>query len=270
MSLSRIIKSTNAVDQKQKPRTITVRNFYEEHLASHEENEHSEQMMTAKNDEQMVQNIEKELSEAKEQAKEIIQTAQEEASALQEQLQYEREQAELEIQQSIKAGHEKGYEDGFTQGTMDAKKSYEEKIAQATSIIQESEREFEKTIDSAQPIIIELAAALARRMIGIKLEEQEDIWSSLLTQVMQEVREHEHVKLYVHPDWYEQTLRQKDELEQLLSHTEKLFIYPDAGLMPNGCVVESKYGRIDATIDRQLQQLKQQLLAKLEEGSNES
>ncbi len=173
------------------------------------------------------------------------------------------------MEQAIIAAREQGYEEGFAQGQIDGQQTYDSLIEQAKTIISQSEQEFEKTIDSAEPVMIDLSIALTKKMIGLNLEENPAIWSALLKQVMLEVREHEHVKLYVHPDWYMQTTQQKEELEQLLSHTEKLYIYPDAGLMENGCIVESKYGRIDATLDRQLHELKTQLFEKWREGPNE-
>src|SRR5690606_25122513 len=116
----------------------------------------------------------------------------------------------------------------------------EQLINEAKEVIHQSETQFEKTIDSASPVIIELAAALAKRIVGTEMDRNDDVWSMLLQQVMLEVREHEQVKIYVHPNWYDKTIQQKEELEQLLSRTEKLYIYPDAGLQENGCIVETK------------------------------
>lgn len=269
--MSKIIKSLHAVPAEAETKTISIRNLFEQmdfQEIHHVDQGKAEVETKVPTDEEIASRIEQQLLEAKERADQIIEEAEAHAKAIHEELQSLREQAEEEMKESILTAREQGYQEGFTQGHRDGQQDYEHLIEQAKTIISQSEQEFEKTIDSAEPVMIDLAAALTRRMIGMSLEEKPEIWSSLLKQVMVEVREHEHVKLYVHPDWYLQTSQQKEELEQLLSHTEKLYIYPDAGLMENGCMVESKHGRIDATLDRQLQELKTQLLEKWKEGSN--
>lgn len=235
----------------------------------HQEEEQGDEQDQRPSKEELAKQIEEQLQEAEKRANQIIVDAEAHAKDIRDQLQLERQQAEKEIEEAIVAGYEQGYQEGFVKGQQDGEQTYISLIDQAKTIISQSELEFEKTIDSAEPVMIDLAVALTKRIIGKHLEDNPDTWSSLLKQVMLEVREHEHVKIYVHPDWYMQTTQQKEELEQLLSHTEKLYIYPDAGLMENGCVVETQYGRIDATLDRQLQELKTLLIEKWKEGPNE-
>ncbi|MDT8859027.1 flagellar assembly protein FliH [Alkalihalobacillus sp. MEB130] len=219
--------------------------------------------------EEKLQNLRGEIERAEETARQIVADAERQAATISEMIQSKLEQAELEIAEHKQRAIEEGYQDGYAQGQADGFSSYSTLIEQAQMIVAQSEQEYEKTIDSSQPVIVELAAALAQRIVGQKLTDDEEMWSAILLQVMTEVREHENVRIYVHPDWYERTNQQKEELEQIVSHTEKLFIYPDAGLMKNGCVIESKYGRIEATVDKQLSELKGQLLEKLKEGDNE-
>ncbi len=247
-----------------KPKTIAIRPFTLPSSPLSQTNE--EETLALKRAQEKAT---KELEEAKQFATRLREEAEKEAMQIREAIEREKEAARAEIEAAIENGRQEGYKEGFAQGQIDGKNTYEETIIKAQQIVRLAEREYEKTIESAEHVIIELATELARRVIGKRVTEDETIWTSMLEQVMTEVREHEDVKLYVHPDWYEHTVQQKQELEQLLSRTEKLFIYPDAGLEENGCIVETRYGRIDATIDRQLLELKKQLLQKLEEGRSE-
>lgn len=79
------------------------------------------------------------------------------------------------------------------------------------------------------------------------------------------MREQSEVKVYVHPFYYEMLVQQKDELRAVFNQPTDIFIYPDEQLTENGCVIETPFGRIDASVDTQLQQIKQQLLERLEE-----
>ncbi|MCL7746466.1 flagellar assembly protein FliH [Halalkalibacter alkaliphilus] len=268
--MSKIIKShLNSTERKSKK--ITIRNLFEEGLFQNHNDMLNSQQDTCKveEDRETLNRLRLEIQEAEEKAGRIILEAEDQAKVIRETIRMEQEQATLEIEQLKQTAEEQGYKDGYEKGQAEGFSSYSNLIDQAQHIINQSEQEYEKTIESAQPVIVELAAALAQRMVNQKLTEDPDMWADLLTQVMTEVREHENVRIYVHPDWFERTNQQKEELEQLLSHTERLFIYPDAGLMKNGCVIESKYGRIDATVDKQLSELKLQLLEKLKEGDDE-
>ncbi|MFC0558606.1 flagellar assembly protein FliH [Halalkalibacter alkalisediminis] len=269
--MSKIIKSLHSPHASTETKQITIRNLFEEGIfnkleINSETKKDSEKMIIL---EERQKQIEIEIAEAQKKAKQVLAEAKEQASRVLEQAELERQQAHLKIEEARAEAMNQGYQEGLEHGQSEGFQSYSNLIQQARAIIAQSEQEYEKTLDSAEPVIVELATAVARRMIDVQLTENQEIWSSLLKQVMTEVREHENVRIYVHPDWFERTTHQKEELEQLLSHTENLFIYPDAGLMKNGCVIESKYGRIEATIDKQLEELKRQLLEKLKEGDHE-
>jgi flagellar assembly protein FliH len=273
ISLSKVIKSLQTPNLKQESKKIIIRNLFEEGIYNQvDENRATDQsnyVESKENRQERLEMIEAEMEEAHKKANQLILEAEEEAKRILEQVELERRQAQLDIEQLKQEATEQGYQDGFTQGQNEGFRSYSSLIEQAHAIIAQSELEYEKTIESAEPVIVELATALANRMVDQQLDVNPEIWASLLKQVMSEVREHENVRIYVHPDWFERTSHQKEELEQLLSHTENLFIYPDAGLMSNGCVIESKYGRIEASVDKQLEELKTQLLVKLKEDENE-
>ncbi|GAE36025.1 flagellar assembly protein FliH [Halalkalibacter akibai] len=269
--MSKIIKSLYSPSDHKESKQILIKNLFEEGIYNKKD---SVGNRSTDEDEQVdhfeeIKAMEEQLEEAQARAEQLIAEANDQARAILEQAELERQQSLLEIEQLKQEALEQGYQEGFETGQQEGFQSYSVLIEQAQGIVAHSEQEFEKTVDSAQPVIVELATALAKRMLDLQFSEMPEIWSALLKQVMSEVREHENVRIYVHPDWFERTSHQKEELEQLLSHTENLFIYPDAGLMKNGCVIESKYGRIEATVDKQLEELKLQLLEKLKEGEHE-
>lgn len=273
ISLSKIIKSLQTPHSPTETKQITIRNLFEEGIFNKLEFNHDQKQLKdaaqSESLEERKKKIDAEIAEAERKASQLIADAKEQARGLVEQIEYERQQALIEIEHAKQEAVDQGYREGFEQGQNEGFESYSNFITQAQEIIKQSEQEYERTLDSAEPVIVELATALARRMINIQLTDHPEIWSSLLKQVMTEVREHENVKIYVHPDWFERTVHQKEELEQLLSHTENLFIYPDAGLMKNGCIIESRYGRIEASVDKQLEELKKNLLEVLKEGEHE-
>lgn len=269
MLLSRVIKSHNTIPATEQSKTISIKKLFQQDVSPVEEVETDYEQSKQRSAAEIEEEIEQKLAQAESQAQRTVAEADDYAQQVRHAFETERQQAEQQLQEAFEEARQQGYNAGFSEGQEVGRQTYVELIADAQKIIASSQTDYARTIESAEPVMVELAVALAQRILGTKLEENPDNWSALLKQVMLEVREHENVKIYVHPHWYTQTLQQKAELEQLLSHTEQLYIYPDSGLPENGCVVESKYGRIDATLDQQLEQLKVQLLEKWKEGPDE-
>lgn len=78
------------------------------------------------------------------------------------------------------------------------------------------------------------------------------------------MKEFDDIAVYVDPEYYTEVQSHKNELEQLLQYGAHLAIYADEKASKGTCYVETAFGRIDAGIDTQLQQLKQKLLSLLE------
>ncbi|WP_100373205.1 flagellar assembly protein FliH [Bacillus sp. FJAT-45037] len=269
--MSKLIKSRQSTATDQEVKTITIRNLFEENafqllIDSSEED----------GDVQSGGHLEferaktRQLKEVKQEAEEMIEQAKKDIEKMYEQL--ERDQQQATEQQEVAFEHmkEQGYKEGLQQGREDGFSEYSAVIEEANTVIMSAKDEYNKVLADAEPVIVELAVELTKRMINEHLEPDSPLWGQLVKQVIKEVQEHEEVKIYVHPTWFERTRQQKEELQHLLSHTEVLYIYADAQLSENGCIIESKFGRIDATVDHQLEELKKQLLVQLEEVDHES
>lgn len=60
-------------------------------------------------------------------------------------------------------------------------------------------------------------------------------------------------------------VKSKNELKTLVTNDTDLYVYANAELNEQDCFIESAFGRIDLSIDTQLEQLKEQLLDLLDE-----
>lgn len=266
--MSKVIKSFEAYQVKTDLKTITIRNLADE-LKNRRLSESIQEdgISEVLSESQVQKQLETALESAQVEADRIIESAKMEAEQIRQQIELDLSDAEIVKQKYYEEAKQQGYEDGYSNGQMEGLESYNSLIEQGKQIVKQSEEQFNQSVEDAEPVVLELSVELAKKILGTMLIKNDDNWHSLLKQVMNEFREHENVKLYVHPDWFDTTIKQKEELEQLLSHTEHLFIYPDSGLMRNGCIIESKHGRIDASLDSQLSELRTQLLEKLKEDS---
>ncbi|MGX1900342.1 flagellar assembly protein FliH [Thermolongibacillus altinsuensis] len=251
--LSKVIKAPFAHTYSDNKKVIQIKNLLS---PPHEQQEQTERQ----SDEQAFLLVE----EAKQQAQHIRHEAEAYYQSVQQQILQEQQAWEQEKQQWIEKAQREGYERGLQQGKEEGLQQYQQLLNQAKRVIDSANQQFYDMLQSADETILLVALKVAERIIGERLNENKEHFLSLVKQVIKEVREHEEVKIYVHPSYYDLLIRQKDELKALFSQEAHLFIYPDQDLPETGCVVESPFGRIDASVDTQLEQLKAQLLERIE------
>ena len=247
-------------------RTISIKSFEQEKEDRSTEN--TDLFLESKKREVDTE-IELKLQQAAKESAEIIEAAQLEAEVVRTQLNQEEEEVRRRLSDIQEEARQLGFEKGFEQGLEAGKSEYDGIIHEAREVVELSKQDYLKNVEKSEPVILELALAVAEKLIGNLLLSDEEYWKQVIKSAISEVKEQKEVRLYVHPDWYEKTLKHKDELENLLSQVKEFYIFPDAELAVTGCIVETPYGRIDASLDSQLAEVKKQLHEKLKENSHE-
>lgn len=209
------------------------------------------------------------IQKAQEKAKELIEQANEEIQKKKEELMKEEEALHEKITDALEEARVKGYQEGFEAGRTDGFQSAENLIQEATKIVDSSREDYYEKLASADLEIINLAVKIAEKIIGKSIDSEPDYWNQLVKTALKEVREHENIKIFVHPKKFELTKNNKKMLEALLHDSTDIYIYPDDELEENACIIETSFGTIDASVDSQLTEIKKQLLQIVEEMQNE-
>ncbi|MFS0787028.1 flagellar assembly protein FliH [Shouchella sp. 1P09AA] len=204
--------------------------------------------------------LEEEQRKARQKADQLLEKAKAEAKQIEEALVIRKEQLEQEAEEQKAQAQLEGYEAGFAAGESQASAIYETKLAEAQRILEHAQVEVQSSIEKNEPFLIDLAVTMVERILGQKLEEA-DVTFAMMKQILQEVREFEMVKVYVHPHWYEQLVYRKEELYQCLVSCKDFQIIPDIHSPESSCVITTNAGRLDASLDTQLKQLKHQLMS---------
>ena len=209
--------------------------------------------------------IYEQIEQAKHEAETILHEAREQAQIMLEEVQQARNQWEVEekpmyIEQAQKEGYQQGKEDGIQQGYSEMA----DILAHAKEIVTLSKQDYEKRIESAEPIILELAIKVAEKIIGLEMKETNDTFLSIVKRTIKQARDNREVQLHVHPTQYPFILSQKEELDAIFPKNTDFYIYPDEDLAENSCIIESESGRIDASVDSQLHELRTKLIEFME------
>ncbi|MGQ4664619.1 flagellar assembly protein FliH [Metabacillus halosaccharovorans] len=200
------------------------------------------------------------IQSAKNDADQMIQKAMEESSIIQQQIQFEKSNWDQEHEQLIEQAKQEGYAEGLELGRQEALRQYQSTIEESNHVIDLSKRDYDEKIQSAENAILELSIKIAEKIIAVKLSESPNHFLPLVKKGLNEVKEYEHIKIHVHPLYYEFVLSQKDELRTLVTNDTDFNIYANAELNEHDCFIESAFGQIDVSIDTQLEQLKKQLM----------
>lgn len=246
--LSRLIKSqyTNHHEEGKKIAVQTIRALLQD--------------KQKENDPELVSQSSFIIQSAKNEAEQMINAAMEESSIIHQQIQFEKNNWEQEREHLIEQARQEGYAEGLELGRQEALRKYESTIEEANRIIELAKCDYDEKIQSAENAILELSVKIAEKIIVAKLTESPDHLLPLVKKGLNEVKEYEHIKIHVHPHFYELVLNQKDELRTFLTNDTDFNIYANAEINEHDCFIESAFGRIDLSIDTQLEQLKKQLI----------
>ncbi|WP_285766594.1 flagellar assembly protein FliH [Peribacillus sp. SI8-4] len=252
--MSRVIKSRQAHQDESKKVTIKVRSFDFLQAENADEGQGPHRYQS-----------DEFLNHAKQEAELLILDAKHKAQAIAAEIKKERENWENEekriyIEQAQKEGYQQGVEDGIQKG-------YNEiagEIANAKHVVESSKKDYHQHIESSESVILELAMNVAAKIIESEIEKDDASYLSIVKKAIKEVRDYREVQLHIHPVHYQSILSHKEELVAIFPKDTELYIYPDDELEANSCIIESEKGRIDASVDSQLEVIKMKLTELLE------
>ncbi|PJY98662.1 flagellar assembly protein FliH [Bacillus vallismortis] len=250
--MSNIIKQESSFSPQKERRKLSIQEV---------QIDHSHLLQAEEDPEALIARVKEEADRISEQANSHIEN-------IRRQIEQEKNNWADEKQKLIEEAKAEGFEQGMALGRAEAIEQYTELLGQANSITEMSRKAVEDKLEDASEEIVELAVALAKKVWQQKSDDKE-AFLLLVKQVVNEVREYDDISIYVDPHYYETVFQQKDEIMQLLYKECRLGIYADEKAQKGSCYIETPFGRVDASVDTQLMQLKEKLLTALEAGAAE-
>ncbi|MEH7382522.1 flagellar assembly protein FliH [Bacillus sp. JJ1533] len=203
------------------------------------------------------------LDEAREQADKIVKDAIAYSNSTRQQILVEKREWEEEKKELYRKTSEEGFQAGRSEGREQGYQEYSDLLSEARQIIDLSKHDYNHYLDSSEEVILSLAMTVAEKIIGIQLTKQPEDFIYLVKKALKEVKEHSGITIQVNPGFYPFVIEQKEELSSILNRETNLFIYPNEDLGETDCVIESSFGKINASVDTQLSEIKEKLLSLL-------
>lgn len=158
------------------------------------------------------------------------------------------------------AAYDEGFSQGHEEGRSKAQEDTMQALTTANETIQIAHENASSYLQQQEQVILELAVRTAERIIGMKLEEDEDLFLSIVKRGLKEAREMKEIKLYVSPAYFSLVSSNREELASIFPVDVPFMIFVDEDMDATDCFIETNHGRIVVSIDEQLHELRLKLV----------
>lgn len=126
------------------------------------------------------------------------------------------------------------------------------KIAESANlVINSANREAEKMITAAERQIIDVALAVARKLLAREIEENPAVVLPIVKNALEKVHDQEQIVIKVSVDDFELVTEAKSDLQIMAGCEQPPTVLADPTLTAGNCVIDTAYGSVDARIDMQ-------------------
>ncbi|GER71979.1 flagellar assembly protein FliH [Weizmannia acidilactici] len=201
-------------------------------------------------------------------AEQLLADSQKEAEAIRRQIEEEKKTWEEEKARLIEEARRQGFEAGYADGRKEGLESFRENIRASVQIVDRSKQAYKKHLEASEKEILDIAMKAAGHILHDTIETSPEKILSIVKSVLKEAIGYKEVDLHVHPGQYAFVMDNKEDIDAIFPNDTKCYVYPDESLEPFQVFIESGSGRIDASLDSQLAELKARLMELLEDDAN--
>lgn len=152
------------------------------------------------------------------------------------------------------------YAEGLEKGKLEAQATYEQVLEQANAIIDVAKEEYHRVLDESEETIIDLSIYMAEKILKEQIERKPEHFINIVKGAISEIKDQSSITIFLHPHNYKAVMEEKSALETLLNGDTKLSIFVDHKLAENSCLIEHPLGQVDATVDTQLNEIRNVLI----------
>lgn len=147
------------------------------------------------------------------------------------------------------------WEEGFNRGKQEAIQRMEEDVdavlISANKVLTESSIKAREIFQDNKSEIIKLSFEIAKKIIKKEVNNKEVLFENLV-EAMKKAQSNKELKIFVNWEQLSFGKEIKDILKNNFQGIETIDIIEDRTVEPGGCIIETKLGKIDATIKNQL------------------
>ncbi|WP_427138538.1 flagellar assembly protein FliH [Psychrobacillus psychrodurans] len=250
-SLSKIFRNVYLNETKENSKSIQIRNLYVQEVLNTDEPLTLDVLIQERS--KMIEEVNQEIEEKRSNlTKDIEETKQ----YIENQLS-EWEEEKITFQQQA---YDEGFMQGMEEGRLKAQAEMQNSLKLANDAVQTAHENAANYLQQQEQVILELAIRTTERIIATKLDENEELFLSIVKRGLKEAREMKEIKLYVSPIYFELVSNNRQELSSIFPVDVPFMIFVDEDMNRTDCYIETNHGRIVVSIDEQVQELRRKLV----------
>jgi len=152
---------------------------------------------------------------------------------------------------------EKAYTEGYEAGERRALEHSQRKMEpvlrnfqQALEAIEQMKRKIRLT---AERETVDLALAIARKIVGQEISVQPQVIENILQKALEKVEGQDSISIILHPDDLAHMQSADNRICDLLAGYDHLQFKADGSMQKGGCLIETEMGCVDARIEKQIE-----------------
>jgi len=250
-SLSKIFRNVYLNETKENSKPIQIRNLYVQEMMNTDEPLTLDVLTQERS--KMLEQVNQEIAEKRSLlTKDIEETKQYVENQLN-----AWEEEKIAYQQQA---YDEGFMQGLEEGRLKAQADMENSLKLANDVMITAHENAANYLQQQEQVILELALRTAERIVATKLEENKDLFLSVVKRGLKEAREMKEIKLYVSPVYFELVSNNREELSSIFPVDVPFMVFVDEDMNETDCYIETNHGRIVVSIDEQVRELRRKLV----------
>lgn len=199
------------------------------------------------------------VAEAEERSERILAEARQEAARIIEDAKCRAEEivasAEADAERIKDEAEKKGKQDGYKKGLEEAKDEFCNILGEIGKIRDQARKEYGLLLDSAEADIIHMVLDIARKVIETEVSVNREYLLEIIKNAILRCTDRDNIILKVSPHDFDFVLESREKLNAMVDGIEEMEIRKEASLARGSCVVETRYGIIDAGINTKMDKI---------------
>jgi len=186
-------------------------------------------------------------------------------SASAEQLQPDEPFGKPQVVPDIEAIQKQSYDQGFSTGVQKGQELQKAALRKTTEtmtgLISQLSVLKQQVLDHSESQMLHLVLAIAKKVIHREAAVDSGIVLDVIRQAIRHVADRDGMKIRLNPSDFRQIMMVKQDFLQSVDGVRNAVFEEDSGIQPGGAVIETRFGEVDARLERQIEELAASLQA---------
>ena len=170
------------------------------------------------------------------------------------------EQILIDSEKKMKDAYERGLADGYRKGMEKREKELASSGETLKKLVLEVENIRRNILERGEARVLNLVIAVAGKVIRQEISTDRDIVLNVLREAVKNVLDRDRIKIRLNPRDHERMSKLAPGLIFGFEGIRSITLEAVESISPGGAVIETAFGEVDATIERQLEEILKALL----------